>query len=227
MGLLRLSTPGFDYQAQQTITQVPIALTSSGALAASNNIMTITTPSAHGLTLNPSAGVPPNYFVTFGGTSSGITGTGILVGNIFRILAIPSTTTFTIYGTLTAATITSNTVIPVFFPNFQASPASLYSGPQPTMTVSAVTTSYPPPSTQSAFVYAQLGANAVIRINSDNTFSLPLDAFTTPAAGTPATAPVWTTVLAASVSGALAMMGYTSAVWASGSSGTSTFSVLN
>lgn len=227
MGLLRLSTPGFDYQAQQTVTQVPIGLTVSGAFSNSNNICTITTPAAHGLTLNPSAGVPPNYFVSFGGTTSGLSGTGVLVGNIFRILSIPSTTTFTIYSTITAATITSATVIPVFFAPFTASPGTLFSGPQPTMTVAAVTTAYPPPNIESALVYAQLGANANIRINSDNTFSGPLDPYTTPASGTPATAPTWTVAQAVSTSGMIAMMGWTGALWAGGGAGTTTLSVMN
>ena len=35
----------------------------------SNNIMTITTGSSHGLTFNPSANILPNYFVKFGGSA--------------------------------------------------------------------------------------------------------------------------------------------------------------
>lgn len=226
MALLRLSTPGFDYQSQLTITQFVIPAGAGATFAASNGIATITTNAAHGLTLNPSAGVPPNYFVTFGGSTSALTGTGILVGNIFRILAIPSTTTFQIYTSITAATVTALTVIPVFFPSFTASPGSLYSGPQPSMTVSGVTTQYPPPNLESAMVYAQQAANCAIRINSDNTFSFPLDQLSTPAAGTPSTAPVWTTVLG-TASGVVPMMGNTSCIWASGTTATSTYSVLN
>lgn len=234
MGLLRLSTPGFDYQSQLTITQFVIPAGAGATFANANSatlgaggVCTFTSNAAHGLTLNPSAGVPPNYFVTFGGSSSAITGTGVLINNIFRILSIPSTTTFTFWSTISTATVTSTTVIPVFFPNFIASPSSLYSGPQPTQTVSSVTTAYPPPSIESAYVYAQNGANCLIAINSDNKFSGPLDPLTTPSTGTPATAPTWTTALAASVSGAIEMMALTSAIWASGTTATSTYSVLN
>ena len=225
MALLRLSTPGFDYQSQITIAQGPITL-AAGSLANSGNILTVTTPGAHGLTLNPAAGVAPNYFVSFAGTSAP-TGVGILNGNIFRILTIPSTTTFTIYSTVTGATLTGSTIIPIFFAPFTASPGSLYSGPQPTMTVSTVVTAYPPPNIESALVYGQHNTNCNFRINSDNTFSGPLDPFTTPAAGTPATAPTWTIAQAVSVSGMYAMMGWTGAVWAGGTAASSTFSVMN
>jgi hypothetical protein len=225
MGLLRLPTLGFDYQAQLTITQVPIVL-AAGSVANVNNIVTVTTAGAHGLTLNPAAGVPPNYFVSFTGTSAP-TGVGILNGNIFRILSIPSTTTFTIYSTVTGATLTGSNIVPVFFAPFTASPGTLFSGPQPTMTVAAVTTAYPPPNVAGAVVLAQLGANANIRFNSDLLFTGPLDPITTPAAGTPAVAPVWTVGQAVSVSGDFPMLGYSAAVWAGGSAGTSTLSVIN
>src|SRR5579862_9740710 len=111
MGLLRLPTPGFDYQPQLTITQFVIPAGAGATFSNANSanvgqggVCTITTNAAHGLTLNPSAGVPPNYFVGFGGSTSALTGTGILVGNIFRILSIPSTTTFTIWSTVSTAT---------------------------------------------------------------------------------------------------------------------------
>src|SRR5258708_4766484 len=99
MGLLRLPTPGFDLQSQLTTAQFVIAAGAGATFAAANNIMTITFNAAHGLTLNPTAPAMPNYFITFGGSTSGLTGTGVLVGNIFRILTIPSTTAITIYGT--------------------------------------------------------------------------------------------------------------------------------
>ena len=231
MAILRLSTPGFDYQTQQSIAQFVIPAGGGATYSATGNIATITTNAAHGLTLNPAAGVPPNYFVSFGGSTSGQTGVGVLVGNIFRILSIPSTTTFTIFCSITALTVTSMTVIPIFFCPFIASPASLFSGPQPTMTVAAVTTAYPPPALASGYVYAQLAANANIRINSDNTFSAPLDPYTTPqSAGvfsTPATAPTWTIAQPVSTSGGIAMLGWTAAVWAGGTTATSTLSVMN
>ena len=120
MSILKIAVAGTDYYTEQTTTQIPISAGASGTFSAANNIATITTTSAHGLTFSPSAGTLPNYFVQFGGTTSGLTGTGILVGNNFRILSIPSTTTFTIYTTVTAATVTSMTIIPVFFPTFIA-----------------------------------------------------------------------------------------------------------
>lgn len=224
MGLLRLPTPGFDYQPQLTLTQIPIVL-AAGSLANSGNILTVTTAGAHGLTLNPAAGVPPNYFVSFIGTSAP-TGVGILNGNIFRILTIPSTTTFTIYSTVTGATLTGSNIIPIFFCPFTASPGTLFSGPQPTMTVAAVTTAYPPNNIAGGDVLAQMGANANIRINSDNTFSAPLDPLTTPSTGTPAVAPVWTVSQAVSVAGEQVMLGYSAAIWAGGSAGTTTISVI-
>lgn len=234
MGLLRLPTPGFDYQPQLSIAQFLIPAGAGATFSNANSatvgaggLCTITTNAAHGLTLNPAAGVPPNYFVTFGGSTSAMTGTGILIGNIFRIISIPSTTTFTIYSTISTATVTSMTVIPIFFCNFIAEPSTLFSGPQPTMTVAAVTTAYPPPSITGGDVLAQLGANCNVRINSDNTFTNPLDGFGTPAAGTPAVAPVWTTTLAAGVSGEQVMLGYSCALWANGTTATSTLSVVN
>lgn len=230
MGLLRLSTPGFDYQSQLSLSQFVIPA-GAGALFSNANaatvgqggVCTITTNAAHGLTLTPAAGVPPNYFVSFGGTTSGLTGTGVLVGNIFRILSIPTTTTFTIYSTVSVAVVTAMTVIPVFFTPFTASPGTLFSGPQPLMTGVA----QPPPNIGSAMVYAQLAANANIRINSDNTFSGPLDPYTTPPTGTPAVAPTWTVAQAVSTSGCLPMLGWTAAVWAGGTTATSTLSVMN
>lgn len=226
MGLLRLPTPGFDLQTQQTVSQFVIAAGGGATFSASGNVMTVTFNAAHGLTLNPAAGVPPNYFITFGGSSSAMSGTGVLVGNIFRILSIPSTTAITIYGTITAATVTSLTGIPIFFTPFTASPGSLYSGPQPTMTVSSVVTAYPPPNLEAAYVYSQLGANCAVRINP-KLDAVILDPYTTPSNGTPATAPTWIDQVAASSNGALVMMPSWAAVWANGTTASSTFSVLN
>src|SRR5580698_4692771 len=114
MGTGKLPVNGYEYQTEQTITQYVIPAGSGATYAVSNNIATITFNAAHGLTLSPAAGTPANFFITFGGSTSGLTGNGILVGNIFRILTIPSTTAITIYCTITAATITSLTGIPVF-----------------------------------------------------------------------------------------------------------------
>jgi hypothetical protein len=226
MGLLRLPTPGFDLQPQVTITQFVIPAGAGATFAASGGIATITTNAAHGLTLNPSAGVAPNYFVTFGGTTSGLTGTGILVGNIFRILSIPSTTTFTIYTTITAATVTSMTVIPVFYAPFTASPGSLYSAPQPSQTVGGVITNYPPPNLEGAYVMMRLGANCAGRVNPAQDAQI-LDQYTTPSTGTPATAPTWVDQAAASTNDNFVMMPPWAAIWANGTTATTTLSVMN
>jgi hypothetical protein len=188
--------------------------------------MTITFNAAHGLTLNPAAGVPPNYFITFGGSTSGLTGTGVLVGNIFRILTIPSTTSITIYGTITAATVTSLTGIPIFFPPFTASPGSLFSGPQPTQTISSVVTPFPPPNLEGAVVKARNAANCAVRVNPAQD-ALILDGITTPSTGTPGTAPTWRDQIAASANGEGFYSPPWGAIWANGTTATSTYSVVN
>ena len=102
-----------------------MASANAWTFAASNNIATITTTNPHGLTFNPAANTLANYFVTFAGNITGQTGVGTLIGNTFRILTIPSTTTFTIYTTVTAATAaTTASITPVFVPQFQIAPLS-------------------------------------------------------------------------------------------------------
>lgn len=225
MAILRLTGIN-DLQDELSIAQFVIPAGGGATYAVSSNIATFTSNAAHGLTLNPAAGVPPNYFVTFGGTTSGLTGTGVLVGNIFRILTIPSTTTFTFYCTITAATVTSTTVIPVFFPPFTASPGSLYSGPMPSMTVSTVVTAYPPPNLEGAVFFCRNAANCAYRVNPDES-ALLLDPYTTPAAGTPATAPTWRDQVAASANGMAYGSAPWGAIWANGTTATSTYSVAN
>jgi hypothetical protein len=229
MALLRLPTPGFDLQAQLSLSQFAIPAGAGATFAAAGNIMTVTFNAAHGLTLNPAAGVPPNYFITFGGSTSGLTGAGVLVGNIFRILTIPSTTSITIYGTITAATVTSMTGIPIFFPPFTASPGSGFASPQPSQTVATVTTSYPQPNLEGAYVMAQFAANARARINP-LLDAVILDGLTTASltgGNTPATAPVWKDIGAVSTNFNGIMMPPWSAIWADGTTATSTISVLN
>ena len=225
MSELRLPYAGLDLEPELSITQFVIPAGVGATFAASNNIGTFTTNAAHGLTLNPSAGTPPNYYVTFGGSSSGLTGTGVLIGNIFRILSIPSTTTFTIYTTITAATVTSTTVIPVFFPNFLAGLTSGFAG-GPTQTISSVVTPFPPQQLVGAFVLCNLGANCVVQYNSDLT-ALLLDAQSTPATGTPGTAPTYRTLIAASGSGNFWGAAPTVGVFASGTTATSRLSCIN
>lgn len=177
----------------------------------SNNIATITMAAAHGLTFTPAAGVPANYFVLISGSTSGLSGTGILVGNIFRILSIPTTTEITIYTTVSAATITSMTLTPVFFPPFAANPAYAASAGVPAL--------------GAALMNVAFGANCTMQYNPDQTF-IALDAVTTYQLGaTPATAPTWRTIVAAS--GAAQVYGAypTTAIMAGGTTATSHVSV--
>jgi hypothetical protein len=234
MSLLRLPYAGLDLQALQTITQFVIPSGAGGLFSNANSatlsqggVCTITTNAAHGLTFNPSAGVPPNYFVTFGGSTSAITGTGVLINNVFRILTIPSTTTFTIWSTISTATVTSMTVIPVFYPNFQASTGSSWAqGFQLSQTVSSVTTIYAGPQLEGAVVLATLGANCNV-VADVKSLALLLDPITTPATGTPATAPTWNTILAASSDGEVFMAAPSIALFANGTTATSTLNVVN
>lgn len=225
MSELRLPYAGLDFESEMSITQFVIPAGAGALFSNTNNICTFTSNAAHGLVLNPAAGTPANYFVTFGGSTSAMTGTGVLVGNIFRILSIPSTTTFTFYSTITAATVTSATVIPVFFPNFQAGLTSAFGG-GPTQTISAVVTQFPPPQLVGAFVMANLGANCVVQYNSDLT-ALLLDPQSTPASGTPAVAPTYRTLIAASGSGNFWGAAPACGVFASGTTATSRLSVVN
>jgi hypothetical protein len=232
MSLLRLPFAGLDLQTELAITQYVIPAGGGATFANANSatlsqggVCTFTTNAAHGLTLNPSAGVPPNYFVTFGGSSSAITGTGVLINNVFRILSIPSTTTFTFWSTISTATVTSTTVIPVFYPNFLAGNGSGFAG-GPTQTVSSVTTTYAPPQLEAATLLCNLGANLVLQYNPDQT-ALILDQISTPAAGTPGTAPNWRTLIAASGSGFAFAVEPGIGFFASGTTATSRISVVN
>lgn len=227
----KLPVAGLDLQSELTITQFTIPAGAGATFAASNNIMTITFNAAHGLTLSPAAGVPPNYFITFGGSTSGVTGTGVLVGNIFRILTIPSTTAITIYGTITAATVTALTGIPVFFPPFTAGIGSQYqNGPSQSI---ATAGTYPLPNLTGALVNAALGANGAMRYNPDQT-AVILDPYTTqalapgtPGGLTPAVAPTWRDIVAASGLGQVWGAPPWLAFWANGSTATSRLSVVS
>lgn len=209
-----------------SITQFTIPAGAGATFSVSNNIATFTTNAAHGLTMNVTGATPPNYFVMFGGSTSGLTGTGILVGNIFRILAIPSTTTFTFYTTITAATVTSTTVFPVFFPNFLAGPSKISNASQPTQTISSVVTPFPFPILGQSAYNITTGANCAVQYNPDAT-AVPLDQYTTPAAGTPATAPTWRTKIAASSQGWSIGAYPWEMVIANGSTATTSISVID
>lgn len=226
MSTSKLPVAGLEYQLEQTITQFVIPAGAGATYAVANNIATITFNAAHGLTLSPAAGTPPNYFITFGGTTSGLTGNGILVGNIFRILTIPSTTAITIYSTITAATVTSLTGIPVFAAPFTAGIASSFvNGPSQVISTAG---SYSPPNVSGCTVNALLGANCNVQYNPDNT-AVILDGASTPglAGGfTPAVAPVFRVLGAASSSDQIWMSAPDCMVFANGTTATSRFSVI-
>jgi hypothetical protein len=215
----RFGVYGSDYQSLLTITQFVIPAGAGATFSAANGIATITTNAAHGLTFNPAAGVPPNFYVGFGGSTSGLTGTGILVGNFFRILSIPSTTTFTIATSITAATVTSLTVLPAFLPPFIAQVQSQWAGPL--LTQSGV--NYPGPQIYAAAANLFLGANAALLANTDGKF-LILDATT---GITPATAPAMSTLSAASTNSQVWIPPTSTILVANGTTATSTLSVIN
>ena len=216
MSDLKIAVGGLDYLTEQSTTQFVIPAGAGATFSVSNNIATFTTNAAHGLTQSFSAGVLPNYFVTFGGSTSGLTGTGILVGNTFRILSIPTTTSFTFYTTITAATVTSTTVIPVFYPQFIASLLSSSANfPLPTGAAG-----YPQYGSAQC-VNMTLGANCVAQYNPSNN-NVPLDATT---GNTPGTAPTMRTMAAAST-GAQLRFGPYDYIAASGTTATSYFSVV-
>ena len=223
MSDLKIAVGGNDYVTEQSTTQYVIPAGAGATFSVANNIATITFNAAHGLTFTPSANVLPNYFIKFGGSTSGLTGTGILVGNVFRILSIPSTTSITIYTTITAATVTSLTGIPVFYPVFQQ---ALLSGAATTTLASGTTGSF---ATSGGYPYygsvqcANLffGANCNAYYNSDNT-GFPLDAST---GSTPATAPTVRKFLAASAAGQLRFGPY-DYIAADGTTATSYLSIV-
>jgi len=221
MSILKTTELGFELQAEQTIAQFVIPAGAGATFAAANNIGTVTFNAAHGLTMTPAANVPPNYFIKFGGSTSGLSGTGILVGNTFRILSIPSTTAITIYTTITAATVTSLTGIPVFYPWLIAQPLSGFTG-GPTQTISTVVTPQPPALIAPAFMQCVLGANCSINYYPAMN-NLPLDGTS---GNTPATAPTSRVVVAASNSWQGMMFPYTYEIAAAGTTANSFFSIV-
>jgi hypothetical protein len=230
MSDLKIAVGGLDYFAEQSTTQfvIPAGAGATFTNAQQNgvytNICTVTFNAPHGLTFTPSANVLPNYFIKFGGSTAGLTGTGVLVGNTFRILSIPTTSSITIYSTITAATVTSLTGIPVFYPVFQQ---ALLSGAATNTLASGTTGSF---ATTGGYPYygsvqcsnLTLGANCVALYNSDNT-AAPLDAST---GVTPSTAPAFRTMLAASTTGQLRFGPYDQ-IAASGTTATSYISIVN
>ena len=223
MSELRLPVAGLDFFPEQTITQFTIPAGAGATFAAANNIGTITFNAAHGLTLQPASNVPPNYFITFGGANTVTGGTGTLIGNIFRILSIPSATSITIYTTISAATITATTGIPVFFPWLQPSQQSGFLN-GPTQTIAGTVTPFGPPYLQGAMVNFAQGANCAVRYNPDRT-AIILDGASTAALGnTPAVAPVWRDIASVSTNNQIWLVAPTIGIWANGAAGTSFYS---
>jgi hypothetical protein len=204
MSDLKIAVGGTDYLTELSTTQIAIANATNaftlatvsagtvGTTGITGYIATLTFASAHGLTFSPSAGTLGNYFIKF--ASATVTGgTGVLSGNVFRILTIPSTTTLTFFTTVSAATFSGASVIPVFYPLFQA---ALLSGTAQfywnNAATAVVTPQYPYyGSVQCANL--TIGTNTAVYYNPDNT-GVPLD----PTTGlTPASAPTVRTLLAA------------------------------
>lgn len=214
---------GNRFRTKMQTTQIPVALGASGTFANNgSNLCTLTFTAAHGLTLNPAAGVMPNYFFTLTGAAS--EAGGEMNSNIFRILGIPSTTTVQFYSTLTAATVTGASLIPVFFVPFTAMLANYGNTEGPVDSAGKI---WPPAQLNGNAALIQLGANCTWKVNTDYpSTAVILDQYTTPSSGTPTTAPTWATQVPAS-SNALVYGDYQECLWASGAAGTSTASVYN
>jgi hypothetical protein len=215
MSDIKIPVPGLEFQSELSTTQVPVA-SGAGSIAAANNIVTVTTAGAHGLTLTPAAGTLANYFVTFTGVTAQ-TGVGTLNGPIFRILAIPSTTTIQIYSTVTGGTFTAGTIVPVFIVPFIGQLVSGFVN-GPTMTGVGVA----PALVASGIVNALLGPNCVIQYNPDNTSVIQDPTVPT----TLAVAPVYRTLVSASTNAQQWLMEAAIALFASGTAGTSRVSVI-
>lgn len=219
MSDVKLPVDGLMFQGELSTTQVPIALGAGGLFAVANNIATITFNAAHGLTLTPAAGTLANYFIQFSGVTAQ-TGVGTLNGPIFRILSIPTTTTITIFTTVTAATMTAATATPVFLCPFIGQQVSGFVN-GPIMTATQVA----PALVGSGIVNVSLGANCTVQYNPDNT-SVIQDALIPVSVGTLATTPTYRNLVAASSQAQQWMAGCAIALFASGGAGTSRVSVI-
>ena len=214
---------GLDLQSELNTVQFVIPAGAGATFTAANNVGTITFNAAHGLTMVPAAGKLPNYFIGFGGSTAGLAGTGILVGNVFRILSIPSTTAITIYTTITAATVTSLTGLPVFLPPFIGGAATIGPLGPPTQTIAAIVTGEPWPLVGSVSANFFLGANCDLFYYPDNTF-IPLGPDT---GNTLIVAPTARKLLAASAAGQFTASAASIALIADGTTATSFLSVYN
>jgi hypothetical protein len=219
MSILKIGLPGgADFiQPSMTTTQFVIPAGAGATFAASGNIATIATNAAHGLTMAPAAGTMPNFFISFATAATGLAGTGALLGNVFQILSIPSTTTFTIWTTITAATVTATTFIPVFFPPFTAILGSTFVG-----FLNNLGTNVAGPLVQSSMVDFVLGANCTVQVDVTNQLRIQNSQL----AATDALTYTMKTVLAASTAGQQWVNPPGMALWASGTTATSTASVI-
>lgn len=221
----KLSVLGLDFYPELQTSQFVIPAGAGATFSATNNIATITTNAAHGLTFSPAAGVMPNFFIQFATAVSGQTGTGTLLNNIFRILTIPTTTTFTIYTTVTAATVTATTFNPVFVPALFQTQNSQYGNPN------ATGSNNPFPQVQSGFMNFTLGANCAIQYAPLNpagvagTTNLFLDGSNQPN-GTPTAAPTFRNLAAASTNGQVWINPPATFIIANGTTATSSFSMI-
>lgn len=216
MSDLKIAVPGLDFIAEQSTAQFQIPAGAGATFAVANNIATITTNAAHGLTFSPAANVLPNYFIQISGATA-LTGTGTINGPIFRILSIPTTTTFTIYTTVTAATMTAAVFNPVFFPVFLASLLS---------TQALLPSATPFPYYGSAqTVNCTFGANCLAQYNPDNTNIIQDAASTIAQGGTLAAAPTMRTLIPASSQGQV-RFGPQDMIVASGTTATSRISLV-
>lgn len=213
----KIPVPGANFLTELSTTQVPVSTGVSGTFAVSNNIATLTFTAAHGLTLTPSAGVLPNYFFQIPSGVTAQSGVGTLNGPIFRILSIPTTTTITFYTTVTAATVASVNVVPVFIvPFIGQNVTGFVNGPL------QGTTPVAPAWVGAGQVNCSLGANCTVQYNPDNT-SVIMDPII---ASTLASTPTYRTLLAASSAGQVWMTDVAIALFASGSAGTTRVSVV-
>lgn len=230
MSDLKIVVPGQTYFTELTTTQVPIAAgggaTWVNAATSGSGVVTVTTNAAHGLTLTPAAGVAPNYFVQMATGFTVLTGAGVGLNQIFRILSIPTTTTFTVWSSILTATVTSTTFVPIFFMTSAIAPNSSFLG-GPVMTATA----QPPMLVGSANVNYLLGANCIVQYapgdytGSSITPSIPLDQSVNGGV-TPASAPTYRTLAAASTGGQAFFPGYSQFIAASGSAGSTFWSVI-
>lgn len=236
MSDLKIAVPGAVYQTELSTTQIAITNAANAlSLAVSNNIATLTFASAHGLTAAPAAGTLPNFYFTFAAaTVTG--GTGTLNGPIFQILSIPSTTTLTFYTTVTSATFSGASVIPVFIPVYSAFTGSAFSGyinSYSPVTSSVIQT--PLPILSTANCNFTTGPNCLVAYYPDNTSIIQtpisvnvVSGVAQPPGQTLVTAPTQRTLLPASSQGQVWLDGTASiAVLASGTAGTSRVSVIS